>query len=154
MFQRDIDDKRPPNISYAPFFKLYAIWRVIRYIRLLIVAHDFGSSRTDLLHVVTQASTNALPAPMLRQVYVGAQKRWFCVGGPPKMASWRCQLHFLTTSSYLEASWAHLGRILGRLGLILGPSWVYLGPSWGHTGPSGTFFPVVWGFYFYLLLTT
>ena len=64
------DDKRLPHISYAPSFKIYAIWRVIRYILLLIVAHDFGSSDTDLLHVVTQASTNALPVPMLRQVYV------------------------------------------------------------------------------------
>ena len=68
------DDKRPPNISYAPFFKLYAIWRAISYIRLLVVAHDFGSSRTDLLHVVTHASTNALPVLMLRQVYLRAPK--------------------------------------------------------------------------------
>ena len=37
---------------------------------LLILSDDFGSSHTDLLLVVTQASTNALPVPMLRQVYV------------------------------------------------------------------------------------
>ena len=67
------DDKRPPNISYAPLFK-YAIWRIIRYLLLLIVAHDLGSSDTDLLHVVTQASTNALPVPMLRQVYLQGHK--------------------------------------------------------------------------------
>ena len=32
-----------------------------------------------------------------------------------KIARWRCQLHFLITSSHLEASWAHLGDILGYL---------------------------------------
>ena len=68
------DDKRPPNMSYTPLFILYAIWRVLRYILLVIMSHDFGSSHTDLLHVVTQSSTNALPVPMLRQVYVGGQK--------------------------------------------------------------------------------
>ena len=47
------------------------------------------------------------------------------------MGSWRCQLHFLTTSSYLEASWAHLGDILGQLG----SSWAYLGAILGHLGP-------------------
>ena len=38
------------------------------------------------------------------------------------MGSWRCQLHFLITSSYLEASWGHLG-----------PSWGYFGPSRGSS---------------------
>ena len=52
------------------------------------VSHDFGSSATDLLRVVTQSITNALPVPMLRQVYAGVQKRRFRVGGPQKMGSW------------------------------------------------------------------
>ena len=87
----------------------------------------------------------------LRRFMLGAQQLRFCVGGPQKMGSWRCQLHFLTTSSYLEASWVHLGRILGpswailrhfggHLGAILGHVGFILGwqgPSWRHPGPSG-----------------
>ena len=103
------------------------------------VPRDFGTSATYLLRVVTQSITNALPVPMLRQVYVGPQKLRFCLGGVQKMGSWRCQLHFLITSSYLEASWAnlgHLGALLGPSGVILGSSWGHLGPSWAILGPS------------------
>ena len=57
------------------------------------------------------------------------------------MGSWRCQPHFLTTSSYLEASWAHLGDILGQLG----PSWAYLGVILGHLGPILSYVGAVLG---------
>ena len=43
----------------------------------------------------------------------------------------------------LEASWDHLGpvlgrlgAVLGRLGAVLGPLWAVLGPSWGRLGAS------------------
>ena len=35
----------------------------------------------------------------------------------------------------LEASWDHLGPVLGRLGAVLGRLGAVLGPSWGHLGP-------------------
>ena len=63
------------------------------------------------------------------------------------MARWRCQLHFLITSSHLEASWAHLGDILRYLGVILGSSWAILGPSWAILG-------AIWGFKIVILLGT
>ena len=82
------------------------------------------------------------------------------------MGSWRCQLHFFITSSYLEASWAQLhlwpfgvhlglilgppwatlgplGRIFGHLGLILGPLESIFGPSWGHLGHLGAILVVL-----------
>ena len=60
------------------------------------------------------------------------------------MARWRCQPHFLTTSSYLEASWAHLGLIFGHLGLSLGLSWAILGSSWAIFGLLGAILDPCW----------
>ena len=43
-------------------------------------------------------------------------------------------VQFLIKSSHLEASWAHLGDILGYLGPILGSSWAIWGHLGGHLG--------------------
>ena len=68
------DDTRITKTPHRRFFRSSAIGSVLRYMPSLIVSYDFGSSHTELLHVVTQASTNALPVPMLRQVYLRSQK--------------------------------------------------------------------------------
>ena len=41
---------------------------------LCYVSHECGNSEIELLRVVTQRITNALPVPMLRQVYDGAEQ--------------------------------------------------------------------------------
>ena len=53
-------------------------------INVCYVSHDFGSSARDVLRVVTQSITNALPVPMLRQVYVEPWKvPLWAPPGPP-----------------------------------------------------------------------